>query len=518
MEENLVKIESALRAADEAGNLQEAKRLANLYIETERRQKATFEKKSSQPSVNPFVDAIRSIPGGLAKGVTGVVGMIGDLGNPTQVETVEGLGGELITVDKGANRQGFPTSAQLDKIVSTPTGGYYQPKTTLGKYTETAASFAPAALTGGGGMIARGSRAVIPAIASEGLGQATKGTALEPYARAGGALIAGLGVGKAQRAIQAGKVPVQTTQELKDAANAAYTEAKKSGVLVSENKFKNAVTDIEKKISDEEFGFDAELHPLANRALQRLKEASGNQSFNQLNILRRVVKNAISKSTDKDERRVALTIRDELDKFVKDLKPTEVISGDPQKGLAAFEKARGFWEKVSKDDIITRAVNKAKNRTETISGSGLENALRNEFRKIAQNDNIMRTFSKSEQEAILDIVRGNLTANAFRRLGTFAPSGLKGFLAGSMGSTVGSGIGSYLAGPAGAMIGGPIAGIVTAGAGAAGKKIAELLTKNRAIRAGEVMRGRPPGPQKPSLVKNPALIAALLSKQNREEE
>ena len=259
------------------------------------------------------------------------------------------------------------------------------------------------------------------------------------------------------------------------------------------------------------------MHPLVNNALNRLKTFKGDPSLSRLDILRQVINNAAA-SLNKNERRIALIMRNDFDDFVKNLSPADVKIGDAQKGVAALESARGNWSKVAKDDIVTRAIEKAKNRGETVSGSGLENAIRIEFRKIAQKDEIMRRFSKEEQDAIRNVSNGDFTANTLRRIGSFAPTGMKGMIASGMGTSVGATIGSYIAGPVGGLVGGPLFGTAIAGTGTIAKKLAEQMAKSRAQNAGEVMRGRPAPPSQQSFAKNPALLAALLSQQNSGEQ
>ena len=68
----------------------------------------------------------------------------------------------------------------------------YQPQTGLGRYTHEFAAFAPAALVGGvSGIPARLAQTVLPSIGSETLGNLTKGTSWEPWARGLGAIIGG---------------------------------------------------------------------------------------------------------------------------------------------------------------------------------------------------------------------------------------------------------------------------------------------------------------------------------------
>lgn len=70
------------------------------------------------------------------------------------------------------------------------TGDFYKPKTTAGKYAKSIGEFAPMAVGGPAGLAARAGRVAAPAIASEAAGQATEGTSLEPWARAGAAIAA----------------------------------------------------------------------------------------------------------------------------------------------------------------------------------------------------------------------------------------------------------------------------------------------------------------------------------------
>jgi hypothetical protein len=121
-------------------------------------------------------DMLRSLPGGLVKGVAAMAGLPGDLQ-------------QLIVGQK--TPLGPPGSQQIGEAIAAPAGGFYQPQTTAGQYAETAASFAPAALSPGSATM-RGARVVVPSVASETAGQLTKGTPYEPWARMGGALAGGV--------------------------------------------------------------------------------------------------------------------------------------------------------------------------------------------------------------------------------------------------------------------------------------------------------------------------------------
>lgn len=105
-----------------------------------------------------LLDSARSIPGGLLQGATSVGGMIGNSINMGANLLAKGAGefspnaGNAISSGYNAAKPYLgmvaPTSDQLDESLTKPFGGYYQPKTSAGKFVQAAASFAPAAFGG----------------------------------------------------------------------------------------------------------------------------------------------------------------------------------------------------------------------------------------------------------------------------------------------------------------------------------------------------------------------------------
>jgi hypothetical protein len=111
-------------------------------------------------------------------------------------------------IGSGAN----PLSGEkFRRAAASVTGGAteYEPKTRSGKYARTVGQFLPGAATMGvnpGNLIRFG---VLPGIASEGAGQLTEGTAVEPYARIAAALLAPAIPSVAGRAITPFRVPAE---------------------------------------------------------------------------------------------------------------------------------------------------------------------------------------------------------------------------------------------------------------------------------------------------------------------
>ncbi len=127
-----------------------------------------------------LVDMARSVPGGLAKGVSSLVGLPGDVRDLLDSGANAALSyttGSPVNVSSRTPISS-PTSKSVLDTVASPFGGVYQPKTIPGQYAETVSSFAPAALVpfggGAGGIGSRIARAVVPGVASEIAGQFTK--------------------------------------------------------------------------------------------------------------------------------------------------------------------------------------------------------------------------------------------------------------------------------------------------------------------------------------------------------
>lgn len=146
----------------------------------------------SEPSwTDTAVDAAKSLGTGFVEGGLDLIGLPG---------TIKDAGNSLI--HKGMEKAFGITAPQSRSWVSgdafkgymnDTTGGLHEPTTTTGDYSRTIGSFIPGAATMGGGSVLSNTLkyGVLPAVASETAGQATKGSDLEPYARAGAALATG---------------------------------------------------------------------------------------------------------------------------------------------------------------------------------------------------------------------------------------------------------------------------------------------------------------------------------------
>jgi hypothetical protein len=136
----------------------------------------------------------------------------------------------------------------IQKFIEKITGEAYQPQTTAGHYASTAAELVPGGAIGRAPNIVRNliTYGVIPGLASEGAGQAFKGSTAEPIARAIGAIGAGIGRAAVQRLgsgehLVRGAIEGVTPAQL-DQMEALLQQAQQSGIPISWAEVLQAVT------------------------------------------------------------------------------------------------------------------------------------------------------------------------------------------------------------------------------------------------------------------------------------
>lgn len=162
---------------------------------------------SNEPSWgDTAMDAGASFVSGVGRGAAGLVGLPGTIGD---------------AINSGLSwATGLPelpsspfSSSGAQSALSTVTGGAseYDPKTTAGEYAGTVGEFLPGAAIGGGNVANLLRFGVVPGLASEGAGQLTEGTSVEPYARVAAALIAPAVPALAARAVSpfSGAIPAE---------------------------------------------------------------------------------------------------------------------------------------------------------------------------------------------------------------------------------------------------------------------------------------------------------------------
>lgn len=412
-------------------------------------------------------DMARSAATGVRQGVEGMGGMFGDAAN-LQGAVASWLAGKMgagedtqATVQKWGSRLSpfamMPSTEQIATNITDPlvkkAGAEgvlaHAPETVTGEYARTIGQFAPNALAPGG-LVRRAAQVLIPAVTSETAGQATKGTAAEPYARAAGGLAGGLAtMGRGAGVPKAS--PAATTEELGAEANSLFKQSKQLGVVAKPKAMNDLFNKVQTKMQD--FGLDADLQPGASIVVKRLEQSRGKPlSLQEVhNLLKKA--SGVAREADKpSDRAAAGIVVKQLHEFLDD--PAN-FNANSQQGRDLLQHGIETSKRKIKSGIIDDVIEKAKNQA-----TGFENGLVIHFRALANNKALMRSFSRAEQDMIRSIVRRPSMHGMLRAIGMLSPTSTFG------GITTGMGLAS-----------GVVPGLITAGVGSAARAGAGALTK-----------------------------------------
>ena len=291
-----------------------------------------------------------------------------------------------------------------------------------------------------------------------GAGEDARGRLTGALAGAGsGALIGGAtgglsaGVGRVSKALMNRRQPsTPTAEEIKAVARTAYDTAENAGVVFKPAAGQRVLANAQTKLA--ELGYHPTLQPRIQQLLNVLDEQAGsNVTLKGVQQWRRIA-GAAAQSQDASERTMANAIIGEIDDLIANPQATEVLLGDSKAGAAAFKEATGLWKRAKKTELIESAILKAEDRAASAgTGGNLENATRQNIRRLLDNERTKRLFSKGEQDAMREFVRGTTKENMLRLVGRLSPEtgGLQ------------IGVGSGLAG-AGFATGNPLLALIPA--------------------------------------------------------
>lgn len=235
------------------------------------------------------------------------------------------------------------------------------------------------------------------------------------------ALAAGTGAGAASgvRPRIRGEGPLRADIQAQIAEK--YKVLNESGIKIDDTGFRDTVkTDLLKDLRKE--GYSP-----TNPKLQGITSLIGDLTSNtqpkdivELQSIRKQI-TASASPNEPEAYRMMKIIRDRFDQYVENVPTSQIIAGDKE-ALNAWGQARSLFQKDRKAEIFQDILDKAPISKGQFSQSGLENYIYNELKKIARNDNILRTFTKEEQTAIQEAAKGSGLQNALKFIGRFAPT------------------------------------------------------------------------------------------------
>lgn len=275
------------------------------------------------------------------------------------------------------------------------------------------------------------------------------------------------------------KQPVPSLASLNAAKKAAYATVDNSSMKIAQPAVKDLYDTVSAQLSrmglnDKTIG---NLAPKTATALDALKDASNTeQTLQGMDVQRRIAGIAAG-APDKTDRTAARILQDHIDNFVGNLTPQQLSGPVDQAAIDALPQARDLAQRSFKAQTIQSLLDKAQTNATGFGQSGLENSIRSQFRKLANNDRGMARFSPDEQEAIRRVATGGSAYSAnnlLRDVGKLAPYGaLPLILEGQ--AAVGAGLAGGL--------GGLAASTALPAAGAVGRAGATALTKAAAQKA-----------------------------------
>lgn len=257
---------------------------------------------------------------------------------------------------------------------------------------------------------------------------------------------------------------------IKNASRAIYKEIDDSGVTIKPTAINNLVNSIESKTRRK--GLDPRVTAQASGALEALKEIKGSpQPIGELDIQRNIAQK-VAGSSDAGEAMLGNIMIDEIDSFMDNLKPGNLVKGDASTGKK-YDAARKLWGRAKRAEEINNAIKMGGD-----AASGMENGIRIELNKILRNKKRSKYFSEKELDAMRDVVRGDFTTNMAKLVGRFGLS--EGRATNVLTSLGGVGLG--------ATAGGAMGAIAVPVVGKAAKELAQKLTTNKAQFINKVSR------------------------------
>ena len=173
-----------------------------------------------------------------------------------------------------------------------------------------------------------------------------------------------------------------------------------------------------------QMGADPALQPQAFAALRRLEAdaATGNPITGKgLETIRRVAQNA-NVPGNASNNTLSRAVANEVEGIMAN--PNAAIGGNAPAAAAAVKEGRELTTRIKKQEILDKLVERAKlNADSAGSGGNVDNALRQQLKRILTSDKLGRAFTADEKAMVAEVVKGGPGENAMRLVGKLSPQG-----------------------------------------------------------------------------------------------
>lgn len=369
-------------------------------------------------------DVGKSFVSGVGSGITGLLGLPRDIADLAQsgVEYAAykmGLNGKAAgeTFSTINPTSYLPSSSNFKQGAERVTGDFYQPHTLPGEFAQTTGEFAPSAVAGPGGVVRKVAMTVIPAIASEASGQATKGTNAEPYARAAGALLGGgasAGFGNNVKTVKQIAKNAPSHEAVKNQTSQMYRQLRDAGITYNGAAFDRYAQGIAQKLSKE--GFRKAQAPRTADIVDMMAEQGGkNLDYNDLESIRKAASSILREgpAVSQTDKAAASIIMDSLDDFAQ----RAPMTTNGNIAVHEVEVLKKQARELARRNIIARDIEDMATKSETYV-SGQQSGLKNQFASYLRSKK-GKGLTAQERQAFLIAAKGTTPQNLLNMLGRF---------------------------------------------------------------------------------------------------
>lgn len=410
-----------------------------------------FEAAPAAPTESTASDYAKSIGSGIAMGTAHIFGAGGDVAGLAHRFAPQGLINAIKSVPGAQYAYNhLPTTQGIVNDANQNDRGYipadYQPQSRATRFIKTGAEYAgPGLLMGGEFLPSLVANVLAPAIASEALGQATEGTAAEPYARFAGGLLGagamhgGMAAAKAGRLNKAAKAAIPTGENLVNTGSNQFNQAREMGVIAQPGFIDKTAADLREGLK----GYDPTNPAViaANRLgglgkpnaptlspAQKLQQEMNWESapatppaapveMNEVELIRKQL-SSLRKSADAPTRSAAKDAQEIITRNQAALTPENTFSGDASTYAQTMQNAIGNYGAGKRQGTIQGKFNLAElNANSPVGGFDMADkgqALQRTMKQLARpvyNTNVPIArklgFNPEETQGITDIANGS---------------------------------------------------------------------------------------------------------------
>jgi hypothetical protein len=237
-----------------------------------------------------------------------------------------------------------------------------------------------------------------------------------------GAITAG-GTAKVISAIEAGKTPLLSIEQIKQRASQSYRKMDEAGISIKPLSAKNMVSKVRQSLDDANMVQGTDQAKELNARLAQIDNIIGETrvDFNKLEKIRGII-NDLRLSRDPDTRRLGSIALGEVDNYITSLAPKDLIAGQKNVGAAIKDvvSARKDWRNASRASALEDALDTAAIKALDPKASESE-LIRRGFINLANDKNRMKLFTKQEQNIIQSVAKGGSTDKILTFAAQFSP-------------------------------------------------------------------------------------------------